>query len=58
MVSDTIFVALYYYYNKEEKNKEMKCFIPALALGMIAFAFMKYRDSTHEPVMNGNYFDT
>jgi 4-hydroxybenzoate polyprenyltransferase len=55
-----IFLALYYKENskdpKEEKNI-IKCFLPALMVGGIVFAVMKYKEQSAEPVMTGNYFD-
>ena len=52
-----IFLALYY----KEDNKEkpvIKSVLPALMVGIIVFAVMKYKEQSAEPVMTGNYFDS
>ena len=32
-------------------------FLPAVVFGIIAFGIIKYKESTAEPTMMGNYFD-
>jgi hypothetical protein len=32
-------------------------FLPAIIVGIIAFVIIKYKESTAEPTMMGNYFD-
>ena len=41
---------------KEDEESYIK-FLPAVVFGVIAFGILKYKESTAEPTMMGNYFD-
>jgi hypothetical protein len=53
-------IILYYRLPAEERtniNLLKTSILPALVAGGLVYAFMRFRESSDEPVMTGNYFD-
>jgi uncharacterized membrane protein len=56
----TVYLVIYNLKDKEkEKDINVQAIAPAAILGVLVFAFMKYRHNfmTDEPTMGGNYFE-
>ena len=56
-----ISLSMYFISKDKEKNKTknivVKNILPAIVISVLAFVFMKYRDTISEPMMSGTYFD-
>jgi len=59
-----LFLVVFFYLLSSDKKKNepsnifLKNLLPAILTSVIVFVIIKYYQSTHEPVMMGNYFDT
>ena len=42
---------------EDEESLNYIKFLPSVVFGVIAFGILKYKESTAEPTMMGNYFD-
>jgi hypothetical protein len=51
-----VYAVVYKMYEKE-KQINVKAAIPSVILSILVFCFMRYRNETYEPVMQGNYFE-
>ena len=43
---------------KEGNKKYIKAIVPSVLVSILVYLFIKYRESSHEPMMPGNYFDS
>jgi len=54
-------LVMYSLSKSKEKNKSsnilIRTILPAISISLLVFCFIKYRETTSEPMMGGNYFD-